>query len=201
MQSITVRLVENSRNGKGNAPEVNGIAWNVRQKVRWAMAEINIEKMAQNVAKKAIQELRDNGVFVGRWISVSDGLPKPYDEEVMVTTRCGEISKATLIYQPYRTDAEEKGLYNWRFRNCDASFDFVTAWMPLPKPYEPQERSNKECSEPKYIVTENQILNTVKYALELNILESKIVDILMHDIEEEIEITLCDDCEEYKGRK
>lgn len=40
------------------------------------MAEINIEKMAHNVAQKAIQELRDNGVFVSRWIPVSERLPE-----------------------------------------------------------------------------------------------------------------------------
>lgn len=32
---------------------------------------------------------------------------------------------------------------------------------------------------PKFIVTEKQILNAVKYALELNIQESRIVDILI----------------------
>lgn len=53
-------------------------------------------------------------------------------------------------------------------------------------------------NELKFIVTENQILDAVKYALELNIQESKIVDILMHDVEDEIEIVLYDDCEEYK---
>lgn len=53
-------------------------------------------------------------------------------------------------------------------------------------------------NEPKFIISEKQILNTVKYALELNIQESKIVDILMHDVEEELEIVLYDDCEEYK---
>ena len=52
-------------------------------------------------------------------------------------------------------------------------------------------------NEPKFIVTEKQILNAVKYALELNIQESKIVDILMHDVEYEIETVLYDDCEEY----
>lgn len=52
-------------------------------------------------------------------------------------------------------------------------------------------------SEPKYIITENQILNAVKYALEQNIKESKIVDILMHDVAYEIETVLYDDCEEY----
>ena len=56
-------------------------------------------------------------------------------------------------------------------------------------------------SEPKFIISEKQILNAVKYALELNIQESKIVDILMHDIEDEIETVLYDDCEEYKAEK
>ena len=56
-------------------------------------------------------------------------------------------------------------------------------------------------NEPKFIVTEKQILNTVKYALELNIQESKIVDILMHDVEDELEIVLYDDCEEYKAER
>jgi hypothetical protein len=55
-------------------------------------------------------------------------------------------------------------------------------------------------NEPKFIVSEKQILDAVKYALELNIQESKIVDILMHDIEDEIQIVLYDDCEEYKAK-
>lgn len=52
-------------------------------------------------------------------------------------------------------------------------------------------------TETKFIISEKQILNAVKYALELNIQESKIVDILMHDVEDEIETVLYDDCEEY----
>ena len=51
---------------------------------------------------------------------------------------------------------------------------------------------------PKFIISEKQIISAVKYALELNIQESKIVDILMHDVEDEIETVLYDDCEEYK---
>lgn len=51
---------------------------------------------------------------------------------------------------------------------------------------------------PKFIISEKQIISAVKYALELNIQESKIVDILMHDVENEIETVLYDDCEEYK---
>lgn len=53
--------------------------------------------------------------------------------------------------------------------------------------------------EPKFIITEKQILNAVKYALELNIQESKIVDILMHDVEDEIETVLYDDCDEVES--
>ena len=54
-------------------------------------------------------------------------------------------------------------------------------------------------AETKFIISEKQILNAVKYALELNIQESKIVDILMHDVEDELETVLYDDCEEYKA--
>ena len=52
-------------------------------------------------------------------------------------------------------------------------------------------------NEPKFIISEEQILNSVKYALELNIQEQRIVDILMHDVEYEIETVLYDDCEKY----
>lgn len=54
-------------------------------------------------------------------------------------------------------------------------------------------------NEPKFIISEKQILNAVKYALELNIQELKIVDILMHDVEDEIETVLYDDCEEVQA--
>lgn len=54
-------------------------------------------------------------------------------------------------------------------------------------------------NETKFIISEKQILNAVKYALELNIQEQRIVDILMHDVAEEMETVLYDDCEEYKA--
>lgn len=52
-------------------------------------------------------------------------------------------------------------------------------------------------SVPKFIISEKQIISAVKYALELNIQERRIVDILMHDIADEIDTVLYDDCEEY----
>lgn len=54
-------------------------------------------------------------------------------------------------------------------------------------------------NEPKFIISEKQILNAVKYALELDIQESKIVNILMHDVEDEIKTVLYDDCEEVQA--
>ena len=54
-------------------------------------------------------------------------------------------------------------------------------------------------TETKFIISEKQILNAVKYALELNRQEQRIVDILMHDVEDEMETVLYDDCEEYKA--
>lgn len=56
-------------------------------------------------------------------------------------------------------------------------------------------------NETKFIISEKQILNAVKYALELNIQEQRIVDILMHDVEDEIETVLYDDCEEYESEE
>lgn len=54
-------------------------------------------------------------------------------------------------------------------------------------------------SVPKFIISEKQIISAVKYALELNIQEKRIVDILMHDVADEIDTVLYDDCEEYKA--
>ena len=45
---------------------------------------------------------------------------------------------------------------------------------------------------PKFIISDQQILNAVKYALEQNIKDPEIVNILMHDIEDEIEEVLYD---------
>ena len=56
-------------------------------------------------------------------------------------------------------------------------------------------------NKPKFIISEIQILIAVQDALEVNIKESKIVDILMHDIENEIETVLHDDCEVYKAER
>ena len=97
------------------------------------MAEINIEKMAQNVAQKAIQELRDNGVFVSRWIPVSEGFPE-MNVEVLVTTEWDCITIGEMFSNN-----------DWFIHEgtTNANVDDIKAWMPLPEPYR-AERSGEE---------------------------------------------------------
>lgn len=95
------------------------------------MAEINIEKIAQNVARKAIQELRDNGVFVSRWIPVSERLPEE-ETDVLICNRNGDIE---ISSGSYSTEVENDFIWytsGWRFGK-------VIAWMPSPAPFKPQE--------------------------------------------------------------
>ena len=113
------------------------------------MAVFSMDKMAKKVAEKAIEELRDNGVFVGVWIPIKtrpltdkekeeyadlgyseDSISFMYDcplpddgQEVLVTTRYDEVRTDTF----YRDD----GCYFETY--CDE--DDVKAWMPLPEPY------------------------------------------------------------------
>ena len=86
------------------------------------MAEINIEKMAQNVAQRAIQELRDNGVFVSRWIPVSEGMPEK-EGQYLVTVKKGYIRLGLWI-------------------GIKDDWKNVTAWIPLPEPYKEVQDGN-----------------------------------------------------------
>ena len=88
------------------------------------MAEIKIEKMAQIVAERAIQELRDNGIFVGRWIPVSERLPED-KQKVLVTTKNGNVQEI-LWNQWFQTQTQYPKIE-------------VLAWMPLPEPYKENE--------------------------------------------------------------
>jgi hypothetical protein len=104
------------------------------------MAEINIEKMAQNVAKKAIQELRDNGVFVSRWIPVSERLPDT-DDKVLCWYEYYHWSRGKVLpeYGLGRYFKETKAWFGEVAHGVDVR---VIAWMPLPKPYKAE--SEKE---------------------------------------------------------
>ena len=98
------------------------------------MAEINIEKMAQNVAQKAIQELRDNGVFVSKWTPVSERLP---EDGRPVLIYAWNVHHVVARYDEFRTNDGYKKCWvtadAWN-GNTEIKHD-VIAWMPLPQPY------------------------------------------------------------------
>lgn len=107
------------------------------------MAEINIEKMAQNVAQRAIQELRDNGVFVSRWIPVSERLPE--DGTYLVTLEIVYSGEPITDIRSFAKDLNKVDEFDFSKHKCgwyDYESDYgywedtgVIAWMPLPKPY------------------------------------------------------------------
>lgn len=107
------------------------------------MAEINIEKMAQNVAKKAIQELRDSGIFVGRWIPVSEGTPKHGGEYMLWGKICADDEEDYCFLGDYYEFEEKFGIEKSNYDPhtlgfIDTEIDeyySVIAWMPLPEPY------------------------------------------------------------------
>ncbi len=95
------------------------------------MGEINIEEMAQDVAQRAIQELRYNGVFVSGWIPVSKKLPKPgeyvgdVDKYYLVQNEYGDMMVARYTHSEY-----------WeQIFQVKPIADEIIAWMPLPEEY------------------------------------------------------------------
>ena len=94
------------------------------------MAEINISKMAQNVAKKAIQELRDNGVFVERWIPVSERLPEEF-QRILVTIVNYKGAKVVRVAEYYNRVFRVKENYE----RWEVGEKGLLAWMPLPESY------------------------------------------------------------------
>lgn len=90
------------------------------------MAEINIEKMAQKVAQRAIQELRDNGVFVSRWIPVSERLPEECS---------GVLVYCPANYNIFLAYLEQGKWYIFSPDGNESLNEPIVAWMPLPEPY------------------------------------------------------------------
>lgn len=103
------------------------------------MAEFNIDKIAQNVAQRAIEKLNEMGMFVGFWISVSENMPED-GQDVLLCDIDGDIMVGHHVNGKPNTHFSQDGTYDY-IKN-------VKAWMPLPDAYEPQESEVKEC-EPK----------------------------------------------------
>ena len=86
--------------------------------------------------KDVIRKLQPVNPKEPRWIPVSERLPEE-NKSVIASTELGVFSEARYSKEYGWEWAYEAGADYWR--NLEDTGDTVTAWMPLPKKYEPQE--------------------------------------------------------------
>ena len=109
--------------------------------------EMALEKMADYVASGCADSVEDFEEYSkiicqlppvtqksGKWIPVSERLPED-EQEILFSTKTGRVHSGK-----YHDDDSANQWYSHRDK-CRAWNNVVIAWMPLPKPYEPQERS------------------------------------------------------------
>lgn len=135
-------------NGKSDAEEfekdfnelLNMAAKTLEQEPCEEWCGIPADRMTLEQARCAIRDLRKFVMsFVmsqrTRWIPVSEELPKE-EEIVQITIDSSYYPRPYVDMGFYRV--ETKKWYWFNTENIDPSIK-VTAWMPKPKPYEPQE--------------------------------------------------------------
>lgn len=103
-------------------------------------------KMAHNVAEAALDSIEYQGKTIrewmkiiveqdqkfGKWIPISEELPKE-GQTVIASTKYGVYPEARYTKEYGWEWAYEAGADYWK------ELEDVTAWMPLPKQYEPHE--------------------------------------------------------------
>ncbi len=103
------------------------------------MAELKIDfaKMVEDFINTA----KEKGMFVGWWIPVSDMLPE-VGSEVLV---CFDFNGKRSVYiSHFYGDGEFHGLDDEYLTSEGRKYRKAVAWMPLPKPYEPQKSEVQE---------------------------------------------------------
>lgn len=127
------------------------IAQKQKERKRNQMAEINIEKMAHDVAEAALDSIEYQGKTIrewmkiiveqdqkfGNWIPVSEGLPEE-GQSVIASTKYGVYPEARYTKEYGWEWAYEAGADYWR------ELEEVEAWMPLPKPYKSEGSETKQ---------------------------------------------------------
>ena len=91
------------------------------------------------VTNRLIDEVVDSvpTVQIPHWIPVSERLPEHY-QNILFSTKTDRVFEGR-----YFKDETEHQWYSFR-DECFAWNNVVTAWMPLPKPYEPQESEDED---------------------------------------------------------
>lgn len=90
---------------------------------------------------KAINELPSAEPKTGHWIPVGERMPDKFDR-YLISTDDGRVE--TIGYGYTDDLPNEIAFHEWDDEEWQCWKPNVTAWMPLPKPYEPQERSGEE---------------------------------------------------------
>ncbi len=103
---------------------------------RKAVFEYDVCGVGQ-VALECMDELMAMIADRPQWTPVSEGLPKITDFYLIQYSReiCGD--EITVAYYSVE-EKESDPNYEWEFKPHCGEYKEVIAWMPLPKPYEPQ---------------------------------------------------------------
>ena len=92
-----------------------------------------------------IMDYIENMEKVGEWIPCSERLPEMHREDMEAEGEYYMISNPVIVtdgQQIYIAEYEEDMDYRYGWHSFDGEdYDNIIAWMPLPKPYRPEEES------------------------------------------------------------
>lgn len=110
---------------------------------------INFSESQQKIID-ALEDIPDNATN-GEWVDVNERLPEDGTYLVTVERIDGEprIDIKSFAKDLNKVDEFDFPKQKWGWYDYDSEYgywedDKVIAWMPLPKPYEPQESEDKE---------------------------------------------------------
>ena len=92
-----------------------------------------------------IMDYIENMEKVGEWIPCSERLPEMHREDMEAEGEYYMISNPVIVtdgQQIYIAEYEADMDYRYGWHSLDGEdYDNIIAWMPLPKPYRPEEES------------------------------------------------------------
>ena len=103
-----------------------------------AILECYFAGFKEEIIDSACNRILEQDPKTGHWIPVSERLPED-EQEILFSTKTGRVNSGK-----YHDDDSANQWYSHKDK-CRAWNNVVSAWMPLPKPYEPQEGSDKQC--------------------------------------------------------